>query len=135
MSRDGSYSGFSDAQMRLSLIDALNGRMPKPAMCWEIINRWDASTAATAKRSPQDVEVERLAGRVAVLEAALRDVLAHPRWLSIGSIDNVVELSHLYRERYEALRALAAGDALPSPGAVLAGGDAVPPGDVGGGET
>lgn len=37
-----------EAEMRLALLDALNGRQPNPDMCWAIINRWDATKPDTA---------------------------------------------------------------------------------------
>ena len=45
--------------------------------------------------------------RTAELEKALTGVLANPRWLSIGSIDNTAELRRVSRRKYEQLAVLA----------------------------
>jgi hypothetical protein len=54
-----------------------------------------------------------LAARVTQLEGALASLMAYPRWLSIGSIDNEAEI-RVSRATFEAARAALAG--VPAPG-------------------
>ena len=101
MSRTVDERVLRDAIERLAFLETRRGHTRNR----EYDAALDHLAAALSAERERAEAAERLAERRG---DALAGLLANPRWVSIGSIDNHAELPRISREKYEQLTALLA---------------------------